>query len=297
MIRESIGAITDEIYAIGAPKLPGYLIFGEQPTQIETGMSFMGPLYIRDLKDRLGDENRLRYIFVTHSHYDHAGSSPYLKKKIRGLQLGAHQRAAETFAKPSAIELIRSLTRNEDERPASETGDDDLIFSDPHVDILLEDGAEIELGRGLTLRAIATPGHTRDAISYFIPKLKALFAGEAVGGLSRQMDIQSDFLFSYADYITSLEKLAPLDFKILMLGHHYTLTGEDARTYVGRSIREAKAYYSRIETCLNECHGDREAVVQRIYKEDYEEAKLITQAVKPYMINLVIKVRVVAEGK
>lgn len=297
MIFESTGKITEQIQAIGRPSLPGYLILGEKPVLIESGMIFMGPHYVKDLRNVLGDENQLCYNFLTHSHYDHAGASPYLKKKIQGLKLGAHRLAAETLAKPSAIELIRSLSRNEAQRFPSENNDGDMVFSDPHVDILLEDGMEIDLGGGLTLKAIATPGHTRDAMSYYIPQIKALFPGEAFGTMNRLHHITIDFLSSYRAFISSMEKLAAIDCEILMLAHHYTLTGEDAQAYVQRSIRETKAYYSRFAEYLNELHGDQNAVVQRIYQEDYVEAKLINQAIQPYMINVAAMVKVVAEGR
>lgn len=298
MIIESHGKITDGLYALGVPDLPAYLLLGGDPALFDAGMTFMGPRYIADLKNQLGDENNLRYNFLTHSHFDHAGAASYLRRKIKGLQIGAHRLVAETFAKPNAIELIRSLSRGVEAQQASAIGNEDVSFSDPHVDIILEDGMEIDLGGGLGFQAIATPGHTRDAVSYYIPKLKALITGEAVGILdSRLMNIQPVFLSSYRDYIASLEKLASLDLEILMLGHHNTLTGEDARTYIGKSIEQTKAFHRRIENYLNAAHGDQEAVVRRICKEDYEDAKVIRQPLRPYMINTTAKVKVVAEGK
>src|SRR5207245_9312097 len=53
----------------------------------------------------------------------------------------------------------------------------------------LEDGEEVDLN-GLTLRALATPGHTPEHLAYLVldgPKALALFSGRAVlpGGAAR----------------------------------------------------------------------------------------------------------------
>jgi glyoxylase-like metal-dependent hydrolase (beta-lactamase superfamily II) len=297
MIIESKGKIADGLFAVGAPELPAFLLTGTTPALFDAGMTVMGPLYLKDLKALLGDQTPLSYIFLTHAHFDHSGACPYLKRNIRGLQVGAHPLAAETFRKPNAIELIRSLSRDYEDRHAAQTGKEDISFDALQVDVLLEDGMDFDLGGGLGFRVVATPGHTRDSISFYIPKLKALITGEAIGVYDRNMTIHPEFLASYHDYLASLEKLACLETELLLLGHYFTLTGEDARTYIAKSIARTKIFRKRIEACLHDLHGDREAVVKRIFREDYEETGAILQEARPYLINLAAKVKAVAEGK
>jgi glyoxylase-like metal-dependent hydrolase (beta-lactamase superfamily II) len=278
VIIESKGKISDGLFAIGAPELPAFLLMGKTPALFDAGMTFMGPLYLKDLKALLGDENRLRFIFLTHAHFDHSGACPYLKKHIQGLQVGAHPLAEETFRKPNAVALIRSLSKDYEERHASQTGREDL-------------------GEGLGFKVVATPGHTRDSISFYIPKLKALITGEAIGVYDKNMTIHPEYLASYQDYLASLEKLACLDLDILIMGHYFTLTGEDARGYIEKSIAGTKIFKARIENYLHELNGDRQAVVKRIFKEDFEDTGAILQEARPFLINLAAKVNAVAEGK
>ena len=293
MIIQSQGKIAEGLYAIGMPELPAFLMIGEQPTLFDAGMTFMGPRYLEGLKTYLGNENRLRFNFLTHSHFDHCGASPFLKRKISQLQIGAHRLAADTFKKPNAIALIRSLSQGYEKK----NGHEDTSFDSLDVDIIFEDGMEIDLGNGLDFRVITTPGHTRDSVSFFIPEFKALIPGEAVGVYDKNMTIHPEFLSSYNDYIASLEKLATLNLDILMMSHYFTLTGEDAKGYIAKSIERTKEFKVRIENDLHELSGDREAVVQRIFREDYEKTGAILQEKRPYLINLQAKVKTIAEKR
>ena len=292
MIVASRGEIAEGLFAIGKPELPAFLLTGERPTLFDAGMTFMGPLYVEGLRDLLGDEQRLSFNFLTHSHFDHCGAGPFLKRKIGRLQTGAHPLAADTFRKPGAIALIRSLGEHFERR----NGNEDVSFDGLEVDLLLEDGMEIDLG-GFAIQVIATPGHTRDSISFYIPELRALIAGEAVGVYDGNRTIHPEYLSSYGDYLHSLEKLAALEPEILMMAHYFTLTGPDARSYIPKSIARTRTFRARIEAYLHEENGDREAVVRRIFREDYRETGAILQEERPYLINLRAKVRAVAENR
>jgi glyoxylase-like metal-dependent hydrolase (beta-lactamase superfamily II) len=297
MILNSQGKITDHLHAVGGPELPAYLLLGERPALFDAGMTFMGPTYLRELARLLDDPQRLEYNFLTHSHFDHSGAAPYLKRQIPGLKIGASRQAAETLNRPSAIELIRSLCRDYEEKHFDLTVGEDVSFDAFQVDLLLEDGDEVDLGGGLSFRALATPGHTRDSMSFYIPRFKAIIAGESIGAFDSNFNIHPEFLASYRDYAASLQKMAALDIQMILMCHFFILTGDDARVYMKKTIERTEAFRQRILDCLDHFNGDRAAVVRRIYKEDYEDTGAILQEKRPFLINLEAKVRVVAEGK
>ena len=277
--------------------LPAFLLLGKKPALFEAGMTFMGPIYLKELKTHLGDAGHLRCLLLTHSHYDHCGAAPFLKRKIPGLQIGASRLAAEIFNRPNAVRLIQTLSRDPEEKSKHLTGDEDISFHSLEVDRPLADGEELLVGDGDRVRIIATPGHTRDALSFYIPEWKTLIAGEAVGSFDRNFCIQPNFLASYEDYLASLRKLEALDVQILLTGHFHVLTGEEARKHIAESIKATGEFKERIEILLDEMGGEQEAVVRRIFKEDYEEAGAILQDEEPFRINLRAKVKVVAEKK
>jgi glyoxylase-like metal-dependent hydrolase (beta-lactamase superfamily II) len=64
---------------------PAYIIKGkERHLMIDAGINLMGPAYIASLGKIFGDKNALDYVFATHSHFDHMGAIPYLKRSSKG---------------------------------------------------------------------------------------------------------------------------------------------------------------------------------------------------------------------
>lgn len=297
MILHSAGKIVEDLYAIGDQRLPAFLFVGEEPILFDAGMDFMGPAYLGDLKKYLGDPNRLRYLLLTHSHFDHSGAAPYLKRKIPGLKIGASSKAAEIFQKASAVEFIRNLSRGAEKNfPSRVDPQEDSVFRPFNIDRILNDGDHLDLGRGETVQVLATPGHTRDALSFYLPHLKALVAGEAVGVYNRAGEIQPEFLSSFEDYLASLQRLSRLEINILMMAHLHVLTGEEARGHIAKSLEATRSFRERIEDALSRFQGNQEKVVQEIFQEDYVQRKTSIQDQEPFRINLAAKVRAIAKS-
>jgi glyoxylase-like metal-dependent hydrolase (beta-lactamase superfamily II) len=148
-------------------------------------------------------------------------------------------------------------------------GSEDVFFDGFKIERILKGGEEVDLGSGWRVQVIATPGHTRDGLSYYVPRVKGLIIGEAAGVPDRNGLIHPEFLASYKDYVASLKKLLEFDVEIMMIAHHYVFTGEDARGYLSKSFERTQTFRARIEDYLKQAGGKRDAVVGRIFKEDY----------------------------
>lgn len=297
MILESKGKIAERLYAIGSPDLPAFLWTGKTPSLFDAGMTFMGPTYFQDSQTLLGDAQRLRYLFLTHSHFDHSGAAPYLQRKIPGLRIGASGRAADVWRRPNAIQMIQNLSKAAEENFQALIGGENVLFDGLNVDLALEDGAEIDLGEDVRVKVLATPGHTRDAVSYYLPWIRTLICGEAVGTLNRDGSVRPQFLASDQDYLDSLTKLRRLDIDILIMAHLNILTGDEVQNHLSRSIEATVAFRGRIEKELAAAHGNQQEAVEKISREDYEEKKIILQEKRPYLINLTAQVKTIAEAR
>lgn len=128
---------------------------------------------------------QLQTILLTHHHDDHIG--------------GAAQVAASTGAK------MYGSKQGIDRLPAGTIG--------------VANGEEIPLGGLTTARVIDTPGHTRDAVSYHVSRIKALFTGDTLfsGGCGRLFEGTPVQMHQSLTKISQL----PGDTRVFC-GHEYT---------------------------------------------------------------------------
>jgi glyoxylase-like metal-dependent hydrolase (beta-lactamase superfamily II) len=89
------------------------------------------------------------------------------------------------------------------------------------IDLALKDGDWIPLLPGAgdwNLRALATPGHTRDHLCYLLPRTRTLFCGDHIPG-GRGTVIIDPPDGDMADYLRSLERLQREPVEFLFPGH------------------------------------------------------------------------------
>jgi glyoxylase-like metal-dependent hydrolase (beta-lactamase superfamily II) len=114
------------------------------------------------------------------------------------------------------------------ERPVP--GFHDLVGGSVPVDRTLSDGDHLELGDGLTLEVIHTPGHSSGSISLFLREAGVLITGDAVP-LVGEMPVYEDATAS----MRSVDKLMGIDGVKVLLGSW------DAPRY-GNEVRRALSY-------------------------------------------------------
>lgn len=73
---------------------------GETAILYDTGFGFTGFGVVENIKKHLG-ERRLDYIFLTHSHYDHALGSAYIIQRYPETKVVAGAYAASIFPRES----------------------------------------------------------------------------------------------------------------------------------------------------------------------------------------------------
>ena len=73
--------LTDNFFQLGTPFFPVYLSIGHDAMLIEGGTGGAFNLVLDQLNELGVDENRIKYIALTHSHSDHIGLVPHLMPK------------------------------------------------------------------------------------------------------------------------------------------------------------------------------------------------------------------------
>ena len=172
-LSESVAIIDTQ--ALDAPNVvAAYAVKGKETALIDMGYRSSAEVVLRDLA-----ENGINpdYLLPTHVHLDHCGSCGTLAKKFTNASIRIHPKGEPHLMDPSRLwkgaselfgnELVRRYGRPEP-----------IARRRVHVAV---DGDVIDLGRGVTLRTVWTPGHASHHISYEWEDHKAFFTGDAVG--------------------------------------------------------------------------------------------------------------------
>jgi hydroxyacylglutathione hydrolase len=128
---------------------------------------------------------RLTHILVTHKHFDHIEGVPALREAYSCEVVGPQKSAAETGMYTRAV----------------------------------ADGDAFDWA-GAKVQVMATPGHTLDHVSYFLPDAEVVFVGDTIFSLGCGRVIEG----THAMMWESLKRLRALpDTTSLYCGHEYTL--------------------------------------------------------------------------
>ncbi len=281
------GRISDHVIFVGDFMMSFYIIDAPKKALVDTGMSVNVRNLTHDIEKTIGGFDKLDYVFLTHSHYDHVGLVSYIKRVNPRIKVVAHPYAKKVFSNPRAMEIIRNLNEQsmrfvpDLEEDWKEAAKIDRI----EVDLTPEDGELFDLGNGVKMQVFYTPGHTRDSVTYYLTPDKAVFGSDGLGVYTGSGRIMAEFLSNYDEYLASIKKLKDLDIEIICLPHSGVVKGKDQVTkHIEKHIEETVDYRNRIIN-LYRRFGDTEKVVKTITMEDYEKEKVF-QPMEAYLINL-----------
>ena len=294
MIFRTTGPVSKRLYVTGFAWSPSYLYDGEHPVLFEAGFHCAGRLYERDIKEVLGPRQP-EIIFLTHVHYDHSGATSYLKKTFPAMKVAASRRAGDIMNRPNAVKLMGRLSENMIGLAEKIEGiDTSLLIREPFepfaIDMFLEDGQTVALGEDLEVKVLATPGHTSDLLSYYIPGERVLVATEAAGLLWQNGTIGTEFLVDFDRYVDSLKRLAALDVYILCQGHHFVFKGDQVKEFFASSIEAALRFRSEVEELLDGNDRSIDRVVALMKAKEYDTNPGVKQPEAAYLLNLKARV-------
>ena len=183
-------------------------------TDEETGeTAVVDPSLSEDaLIEKLKDKN-VKYVLITHGHFDHTGGTNLVKEKT-GAKVVVHREDEEML-----------LDSSKNEFRANYGYDMPPIIAD----ILVEDGTELMLGNA-KIKVMHTPGHTKGGVCYIFPDDRVIFSGDTLFRLTAG---RTDLYGGNArTELMSLAKIGELegDYKVYP-GHDNSTTLDFERQY------------------------------------------------------------------
>jgi glyoxylase-like metal-dependent hydrolase (beta-lactamase superfamily II)/8-oxo-dGTP pyrophosphatase MutT (NUDIX family) len=197
------------------------------------------------------DGRRLQIVLLTHHHPDHVGGVAAVRA-WRRVKVAGH------------ADLARHVK----------------------LDLSLKDGDWIPLAPGKqdwTLRALATPGHTRDHLCYTHPRTRSLFTGDLIPGGQGTVIIDPPD-GDMAAYLESLERLKREDVETLWPGHGSPQGGAMRR--IDGLIAHRREREVKVLVALERTPRPLEELVPRVYADTprelwpYAERSLLAHLIK-----------------
>lgn len=249
-IHPAIHKITALFEGGGAVYL--YLIRGERIAIVDTGVLDTPAKVLEPALGQVGLAlSDVDLILSTHVHMDHTGGTA-TTKGLSGASLCLHSGdLAMAHSKEAQVEFMNA--------PFRELGVPAQMLEQRagyilrncgdtlDVDRVLSDGDEIDLGRGVKLSVVHTPGHTPGSVCYYWASEGVLITGDAIQGHGARIGAYPSYV-NASDYRNSLSRLSALDFRMVAMSHPFpgggptnppVRLGGEARSLVEASIQAA----------------------------------------------------------
>jgi glyoxylase-like metal-dependent hydrolase (beta-lactamase superfamily II) len=273
MLIQEPGKINDRIYFLGTHKTCLYLITGKEAMIFGGGLAITAPYLEKQFSEIDVKPDKIRYLVIPHSHFDHCGAVPYLKGKFPWLQIIASAHSKEVFSKDKVIEFIANTNKVIVEQSELRDDYERLRVGVNHiqVDRVVGESDIIDLGDGIQACFIAVPGHTKCSIAVYVPRLRAIFPSDAApcptedGKGFVYPSPQHDFSL----YLASLRKLATYDVEICGFDHHGVFIGNEAKDILRRGLERAEKFKDYVVEQYQKT-GDIDKLVQKLAAESVE---------------------------
>jgi glyoxylase-like metal-dependent hydrolase (beta-lactamase superfamily II) len=248
-------AVTPNFYRLGTEDFPAFLSMGKIGMIVEGGTGPTSQLIVKQVKSLGFDMQRVEYILLTHTHADHIGALPHLKRRWPHLKIVASGIGAkilntrELYNEFLLVDLgLAQLMRAKSEIEEIPHSPEDYQFE---VDLLVKDGDTIDLGNDILWEIIETPGHSPCHISAYEKSEKTLVLGDVTGFYVPEKDLfWPNYFASLKDYVDSIRKLSSFAAERGVLSHNAVIES-NVHQYLEKALKATQDYHENILTQLD----------------------------------------------
>jgi len=267
MLTDQPGKIAEGLYLLGSQQNLMYLVRGRENMIIGGGMSWIAPYLEEQLASLNVEPDGIHYLVIQHAHFDHIGAIPYMQRKFPSMKVMATAAARATLAREKVMQYmdiankmaVGHIGRKESYEKL------DLSIGIINVDEVIGDSAVVDLGNGMAINFIETPGHSPCALSVYIPSLKAIFPTDSapcpIGSIENLARPSPQY--DYNLYKISLQKLLRYDIEICAYDHYAAVLGPDARQVLLNGLALCKEFEEHVIGLYREV-GNMEQVARQV---------------------------------
>jgi len=244
--------VANNITLLGSEFFNLYLIKGETYAIMEGGVSGMTYPFLKQLTQLDVPPEAISHLIILHSHFDHMMVFPTLKGKYPWVKVLSSEKNRVTFASERIVAKIfdsdRKMTLALMERGLiSEAPNLSPYISFP-LDIAASEGSILDLGNGIKIKFIETPGHSPDCLSAYYEEERILFCSDGSGFYTPPDFFRPNYWFSLDEAEKSLDRMKTIDPEILCRGHYGVIMGREATRkhlqMARQSIEDFKVFVS-----------------------------------------------------
>lgn len=236
---------------------------GETAILYDTGFAFTGERVAENIR-RVLKERPLDFIFLTHSHYDHAAGTPYIKRVYPSATVVASAYAAHIFTKPTARAVMRDLDRKA-ARAFGISAYEDLIDC-LSVDRTVNDGDAIRAGKHV-FEVLSLPGHTKCSVGYFCAEEGLLLSSETLGVFNGKDDVVPSYLVGAQITLDAIDRAKGLQPRAMVLPHLGRIEGDTVSLYLARARERAEEVARTVCAMLRA--GEREEKIHAWFEDTF----------------------------
>lgn len=246
----------------------GFLIdTGKTTILYDSGFAFTGNGLVLNIEKALAGRN-LDYIFLTHSHYDHAPGSVYVARRYKNAKVVAGEYAAKIFSKPTARAVMKKL----DAAFAKENGIDEYenLIDGLHVDIPVNDG-DILKTVDIEFEVLLLKGHTKCSVGYYCHEKRLLLGTESIGVYGTGDIVMPSYLVGYDMTVNSIKRVIKLAPMHILVPHWGVISGAESVKYLNNALNNAEGLAKLIVKGYKNGKSDSELIdiIRNLYYKDY----------------------------
>jgi glyoxylase-like metal-dependent hydrolase (beta-lactamase superfamily II) len=206
------------------------LIIGSEKTALmDCGMAYCGEALAENIKRELG-ERPLDYVILSHTHYDHIGGLPYLRKVWPDLISFGAGYGKKVLEKDSALKQIEIMSKAAWKLYSKQTEKTAVLMDGLKIDRTVCEKDIISIG-DKEIEVYETPGHTNCSLTFLLKSDGILFPSETIGVYACEGLIITGMLKSCSDTIESIGKCRKISASHIISPHYGVVPECDREGY------------------------------------------------------------------